>query len=147
MTSGTDAVQNALVPELTVSQYAASLAFYRDLLGFSVRYERRDEGFGFLELGAAQLMLDEADKGRTFAVDGAALEKPFGRGVNFQIEVEAVSPMLERLTQAGVALYLPLEDKWYRAGDMERGNRQFAVADPDGYLLRFFESLGERPAT
>jgi catechol 2,3-dioxygenase-like lactoylglutathione lyase family enzyme len=141
-----DAVQNTLVPELTVSDYAASVAFYRDLLGFSVRYARPEEGFGFVELGAAQLMLDQADKGRTFAVDGAVLEKPFGRGVNFQIEVEAVSPMLARLVEAGVTLYLPLEDKWYRAGDMERGNRQFAVADPDGYLLRFFESLGERPA-
>ena len=24
--------------------------------------------------------------------------------------------------------------------------RQFVVADPDGYLLRFHEGLGERPA-
>lgn len=139
-------MQNTLVPELTVSDYAASVAFYRDLLGFSVRYERPEEGFGFLELGAAQVMLDQADKGRTFAVDGAVLDKPFGRGVNFQIEVEAVSPMLARLAEADVALYLPLEDKWYRADDMERGNRQFAVADPDGYLLRFFEDLGHRSA-
>ncbi|MEP0068220.1 VOC family protein [Pyruvatibacter sp.] len=139
--------QNSLVPELSVSDYVTSRAFYRDVLGFRVAYERPEEGFGFLELGAAQLMLDQGDKGRTFAVDGAVLDKPFGRGVNFQIEVEAVSPMLARLAEADVALYLPLEDKWYRAGDIERGNRQFAVADPDGYLLRFFESLGERPAT
>jgi hypothetical protein len=26
------------------------------------------------------------------------------------------------------------------------GNRQFVVADPDGYLLRFHEALGTRPA-
>ena len=142
-----DAVQNTLVPELTVSDYATSVAFYRDLLGFSVRYQRPEEGFGFLELGAAQVMLDQGDKGRTFAVDGAVLDKPFGRGVNFQIEVDAVSPILARLAEADVALYLPLEDKWYRTDNMERGNRQFAVADPDGYLLRFFESLGERAAT
>jgi len=25
------------------------------------------------------------------------------------------------------------------------GNRQFVVPDPDGYLLRFFQDLGERP--
>lgn len=147
MTSGTDAVQNALVPELTVSDYAASVAFYRDLLGFAVRYERPEEGFGFLELSGAQLMLDQADLGRTFAVGGAPLETPFGRGVNFQIRVDAVTPILARLAEAGVALYLPLEDKWYRVDDIERGNRQFAVADPDGYLLRLFECLGDRPAT
>lgn len=139
--------QNTLVPELTVSDYATSRVFYRDVLGFQVAYERPEEGFGFLELGAAQLMLDQADMGRTFAVDGAALEKPFGRGVNLQIKVDALSPILGRLAEAAVDLYLPLEDKWYRVDDMECGNRQFVVADPDGYLLRFFEDLGGRPAT
>jgi hypothetical protein len=38
-----------------------------------------------------------------------------------------------------------METRWYRIGRIERGNRQFVVADPDGYLLRFFEDLGERP--
>lgn len=104
-------------------------------------------GLVFLELGDAQLMLDQADLGRTFAVGGAPLETPFGRGVNFQIRVDAVTPILARLAEAGVALYLPLEDKWYRVDHIERGNRQFAVADPDGYLLRLFECLGDRPAT
>jgi hypothetical protein len=28
----------------------------------------------------------------------------------------------------------------------ETGQRQFVVADPDGYLLRFCMSLGQRPA-
>jgi len=140
-------VQNALVPEFTVSDYAASVAFYRDMLGFEVSYERPDEGFGFLVLGDAQLMLDQADRGRTFAVDDAPLEKPFGRGVNLQIRVAAVSPILARLADAGVEPYLPLEDRWYHADDLERGNRQFVVADPDGYLLRFFEDLGTRRAT
>jgi len=28
---------------------------------------------------------------------------------------------------------------------MEAGNRQFIVADPDGYLLRFFSDVGRRP--
>ena len=145
MTSGTDIVQNALVPELTVGDYATSLVFYRDVLGFAVRYERPEEGFGFLALSGAQVMLDEAGKGRTFAVEGAPLERPFGRGVNFQIEVPETGPLIARLAEAGVPLYLQPEDKWYRVGNEERGNRQFAVADPDGYLLRFFEDLGTRP--
>jgi len=139
--------QNALIPELTVSDYAASRAFYCEVLGFAVAYERPDEGFGFLTLGPAQLMLDEAGKGRTFAVDDAPLEQPFGRGINLQIRVDAVASILTRLQEAGFAPYLPLEDRWYRVGPEERGNRQFVVADPDGYLLRFFEDLGSRPAT
>lgn len=30
---------------------------------------------------------------------------------------------------------------------IKNGNRQFVVADPDGYLLRFFSDLGQRPVT
>ncbi|WP_217351229.1 hypothetical protein [Thalassospira marina] len=52
--------------------------------------------------------------------------------------------MVAALREQEIALYLEPEDKWYRIGDVESGNRQFVVADPDGYLLRFFEELGER---
>ena len=31
-------------------------------------------------------------------------------------------------------------------GDVENGGRQFVIADPDGYLLRFYTGLGQRPA-
>ena len=54
--------------------------------------------------------------------------------------------MYERVTRAEVSVIIPLEERWYRQGSLERGNRQFVAADPDGYLLRFFSDLGERPA-
>ncbi|WP_244876994.1 VOC family protein [Acidocella facilis] len=38
------------------------------------------------------------------------------------------------------------EEAWYRAGEVEVGQRQFLVMDPDGYLLRLAEDIGERPA-
>ena len=69
---------NALIPELAVSNCKASLAFYRDILGFYVVYERIDEGFAFLELGNAQLMLDEIGQGRTFENPSIPFEKPLG---------------------------------------------------------------------
>ena len=37
--------------------------------------------------------------------------------------------------------------RWQRKGPTEAGNRQFAVADPDGHLWRPFGDLGTRPAT
>ena len=40
-----------------------------------------------------------------------------------------------------------MEERWYRVGAEARGNRQFWVQDPDGYLLRFFQDLGLRPAS
>jgi catechol 2,3-dioxygenase-like lactoylglutathione lyase family enzyme len=50
---------NALVPELAVSDWQTSRAFYCHLVGFEIAYERPEEGFSFLTLGEAQLMIDQ----------------------------------------------------------------------------------------
>lgn len=136
---------NSLVPELAVSNWARSRAFYCDVLGFTARYDRPEEGFSYLVLGAAELMIDQIGKGRTFDDGHCPDAYPFGRGVNLQIEVPDVTPLLAALTGAGMPLYLALEDRWYRQNDRDSGNRQFVVADPDGYLLRFYQDLGTRP--
>jgi catechol 2,3-dioxygenase-like lactoylglutathione lyase family enzyme len=136
--------ENALVPELAVSDWGLSRTFYTHIIGFDILYERPEEGFSFLTLGAAQLMIDQIGLGRTFDITGAPLQKPFGRGLNLQIRVPDVGAIMRRLEAAKVPLYLPLEEKWYRRDDHEVGNRQFVVADPDGYLLRLFENLGAR---
>ncbi|NTJ42782.1 VOC family protein [Agrobacterium larrymoorei] len=137
-------IANALVPELAVSDWHKSRTFYCDLIGFHVVYERPEEGFTYLALGDAQLMIDQIGAGRTFEQDGAPISFPFGRGMNLQLSVPSLDPVLERLKLARIKLFLPLEEKWYRKGETEAGNRQFVVADPDGYLIRPFESLGER---
>jgi len=134
-----------LVPELDVSDIDVSLAFYTGICGFAVRYERPEERFAYLDLDGVDLMLEEADgPGRRFSV--TPLERPYGRGVNFQIAVRDVDALYARVEAAGCDVPIPMEERWYRADDMLSGNRQFVVADPDGYLLRFFSDLGERPA-
>jgi catechol 2,3-dioxygenase-like lactoylglutathione lyase family enzyme len=135
----------ALIPELSVSDWQRSRDFYRELLGFHCLYDRPEEGFALLALGDAQLMIDQIGLGRTFDSGHAPDIPPFGRGINLQIWVESLAPLLARLATARWPLFLPVEDKWYRADRHETGNRQFVVADPDGYLLRFFEDLGARP--
>lgn len=140
-------MENAIVPELSVTDWQKSRDFYCDLIGFSVLYDRPEEGFVFLTLGRAQIMLDQIGIGRDFHGIDAAPAYPFGRGMNLQIMVSALAPIPERLEEAKIPLHMPPEDKWYRRDDIEVGNRQFIVADPDGYLLRLFEDLGERPIT
>jgi len=135
---------NAVVPEFAVSDWAASKRFYCDVLGFGVAYERPEDGFVYLKLGGAELMIDQVGTGRTFGGAHRPDAYPFGRGLNVQILVDSVAPMVAALKAHGVALYLPLEDRWYRKDACETGNRQFVVADPDGYLLRFYEDLGTR---
>lgn len=132
-----------LIPELDVTDLQQSLRFYVGTVGFELMYERPEERFAMLELEGAALMLEEAaGPGRRFRT--APLEKPYGRGVNFQIEVGDASTIYKRLLAAESQIIIPLEERWYRSNDQELGNRQFVVADPDGYLLRFYTDLGAR---
>lgn len=132
-----------LVPELSPSDFAASLDFYTRVLGFRVVYARPEDRFAYLDLDGAELMLEQtSDPARTFLA--GELSYPYGRGLHLQIEVEEVEAVYARVLQAGSRVLLPLEDRWYRQGDQEAGNRQFVVLDPDGYVLRPFQSLGVR---
>jgi catechol 2,3-dioxygenase-like lactoylglutathione lyase family enzyme len=135
-------LSNALVPELSVTDFEKSLHFYTQILGFSVAYQRPDEGFAFLTLGQAQIMIDEIGKSRTWTT--AEFNYPLGRGINLQIEVASLEPLLTKLRANHIQLFLEPEEKWYQVDDYEAGNRQFLVQDPDGYLLRFAEDLGRR---
>jgi catechol 2,3-dioxygenase-like lactoylglutathione lyase family enzyme len=145
-----------LVPELDVHDLDTSLRFYVGVIGFVVIFERPKERFAYLGLHGAELMLQDASgPGRRFRT--AALERPFGRGVNLQIAVPNVDETLEAVRAAGVEPVVDIEERWYdvdvlmpsgrwtERGAMRAGNRQFVVADPDGYLLRFFTSLGSQP--
>ena len=134
-----------LVPELTVADYGSALRFYCEVLGWQIVYDRPDEEFAYLRCDGAELMIDGLRIGRNFNVALIPDHRPFGRGVNLEITVPAVQPLLDALEAAGHALHLPPEEKWYSVGTYEVGQGQFIVADPDGYLLRFAESLGTRP--
>ncbi|WP_085747422.1 VOC family protein [Pseudomonas sp. R45(2017)] len=136
--------RNKLVPELMVTDLQTSLAFWISCLGFTIAYQRPEDGFAYLDLNGAQVMLEQVDPNAGQWLT-AELSKPFGRGVNLQIDVEAVAPIIERLGAAQIPLYKTCKDTWYRADDVEVGQREFLVQDPDGYLVRLVERLGERP--
>ncbi len=136
---------NALVPELAVRDWHASLRFYRDLLGFRADYLRPEEGFASLSFGDAELMIDQIGTGRDFGDAAELRNRTLGRGLNLQIRVPALDPLLAALAGSGTPLHLAPEERWYRRDDVEIGQRQFVVADPDGYLLRFCQDLGTRP--
>lgn len=130
----------ALVPELYVSDLTRSLAFYCDLAGFEIRYERREEAFAYIALGQAELMLEEPI-GRTWLT--GPLETPFGRGINLQITVPDVERLYAVFCEAGATIVNVLEEKSYKRPDDTVSVRQFVVADPDGYLLRFAQIISE----
>ncbi|MCY7404919.1 MAG: VOC family protein [Cryobacterium sp.] len=139
----TETFEPALVPELLVSDIDRSLAFWCDLCGFEIRHSRPKERFAYISLGSAHLMLEQIGIGRNWIT--GPLETPFGRGINFQINVPSITPLVSALADAGIDLLMQPETKWYRIGDDEAGVEQFLVTDPDGYLIRFQTSRGRRP--
>jgi catechol 2,3-dioxygenase-like lactoylglutathione lyase family enzyme len=126
-----------------VTDINASLRFWRSLCGFRITYDRSEEGFAYLDLHGAQIMLEERGRGRNWIT--GPLEPPFGRGLNLEIRVPAITPIVESLANANWPLFMSPEEKWYRTGEVETGVHQFLVQDPDGYLLRFSARLGSGP--
>jgi catechol 2,3-dioxygenase-like lactoylglutathione lyase family enzyme len=133
-----------LTPELLCTSLKVSLAFYTELLGFIVQYRSLEGGFAMLERNGSLIMLDEIAPGSAENWTVAPLEAPFGRGINLRMETEDVDGLYARLKETDAKIFLPIEETWYRGDDFDRGNRQFIVQDPDGYLLRFFQNLGQR---
>ncbi|GAA1581325.1 VOC family protein [Kribbella karoonensis] len=128
-------MEPALVPELLVESVAESIDFWCAACGFEILYERPEEGFAYVVLGDAHVMLEQAGVGRNWVT--APLERPLGRGINLQIAVPSIVPVVEGLHRAGRQLFMEPETKWYRTDRGEVGVEQFLVTDPDGYLLRF----------
>ncbi len=133
----------SLIPELCCTNINKSLLFYTTILGFNIQYQREEAGFAMLELEGSRIMLDEINNHKRTWITGP-METPFGRGINLQIMTNKVDELYDRVQKAGANIFLPIEEQWYRANDVEIGNRQFIVLDPDGYMLRFAQSLGEK---
>ena len=123
-----------LIPELVVEDLAASLRCWVDQLGFEVMYRRDDPPFAMLRLGRAQVMLEQ--RNATSWVTGP-LERPYGRGINLEIEHPDPQALARRLEALGVALWRPLRRSTYVVHGVPTVQLAVLVQDPDGYLLRF----------
>ena len=132
---------NKNIPELSVTNLANSLKFYQQI-GFKIEYERPENKFVFISYGEIQFMLQEISDNDKW--DIAPLTYPFGNGINFQLEVENVEEIYTALKENNYKIAFEIEENWYRQDDKLLGNKEFLVQDPDGYLLRFSEDLGEK---
>jgi catechol 2,3-dioxygenase-like lactoylglutathione lyase family enzyme len=123
------------IPELVVTDLRVSLAFYTEALGFDVMYVRGAPDFAMLQLGRVQLML--AQLADDLWITGP-MDRPFGRGINLEMEHSDPEALHEHLIGLGVELYRPIFHVRRDIGDgMSASSVEFLVQDPDGYLLRF----------
>jgi lactoylglutathione lyase len=130
-----------LTPNLLVASVERSLAFYVDTLGFTRGMtvpETSPFAFASVIGGPVEIFLNDAL--------GAVKEyprfagKPLGCTGTLFIEVEGVDALHARL-KGSVPIVMPIETKFY-------GMREFAIADPDGYVITFAQPTsvaGETP--
>jgi len=118
-------------PSFTVNDIHASLAFYRDVLGFTPK-ERWERG--------GQLLGVELMAGRvSFWIGQDDWKKGRGRvkGLGFRIYCgtsQDIDTLASRIKSHGVTLAEePKDQPW--------GGRDFAVVDPDGFALTFSSGM------
>jgi uncharacterized glyoxalase superfamily protein PhnB len=123
-----------LTPNLIVANVERSLAFYVDILGFERGLTVPDESpfaFASVTSGAVEIFLNDA---------AAAIEeypafagKPIGATGTLFIEMQGVDALHARI-KSSVKVVMPLATKFY-------GMREFAIEDPDRYVITFAERV------
>jgi uncharacterized glyoxalase superfamily protein PhnB len=126
-----------LTANLVVSSVERSLAFYRDVLGFSVTATVPPEGgplvFAWVESGGVSVMLNARDAAA--AEYPAFADRPIGGTLTLLLNVTGIRDAWAALKDR-VKVVMPLETKWY-------GVTEFAFEDPDGYTITFAERAPE----
>ncbi|PYR56871.1 MAG: hypothetical protein DMF91_20850 [Acidobacteria bacterium] len=128
---------NKLTPNLVVADVARSVAFYRDVLGFAIDAtvpEGPPYVFASVTSGAVAIFLNAPEP--AYAEYPAFKDRPIGGTLTLFIEVEGIDRWHASLKDT-VKIVMPLEHKWY-------GVTEFAIADPDGYLITFAERDQQR---
>ena len=127
-----------LTPNLLVADVARSLAFYVDVLGFSRGTTVPDAEpfvFGTVTSDSVEIFFNEA--GTAVKEYPSLSGRPIGATGTMFIELDgagAVDALHDRL-KAQMKIVMPIVTQFY-------GMREFAIEDPDGYILTLAERVG-----
>ena len=124
---------SAVMPAITVSDLGASIAWYRDVMGFVVAREIEHEGQrvgAMISAGSVQFMLGQDDfaKGR---------DRPKGIGFRlYCVSDQDIDELAAGIKARGGTLdQEPTDQPW--------GARDLAVSDPDGFKITISSGTGE----
>lgn len=113
------------------ASFDASIAFYRDVLGWSVRFawggDGEPRGAGLVSEGGMAIVLPHpaADRSKTHGINAA---RP-----TLHLRADDIDARHAALAAKGAALCAPEATHW--------GTRWFAASDPDGNLIAFEQSM------
>ena len=124
-----------LVTEIVVRDIRGSVAFYR-----SLGFELLRDGGDFVELTWEdhRLFLAELSAFRDVHNPALATPPPFPLA-NVRVMVPNVDEYWKLANEIGAKIIVPVADRYY-------GLRDFTIADPDGFGVRFASALEGRSA-
>jgi lactoylglutathione lyase len=126
-----------VTPNLLVASVERSLAFYADVLGFERGFtvpEASPFVFASVTSGGVEIFFNDA--AAAVKEYPAFAGRPIGATATLFIELDgdnAIDALHDRLA-GRVAIVMAIHTQWY-------GMREFAIADPDGYVITFAQRL------
>ena len=115
---------------LMVSDMDASIRFYVDVLGLERQITVPEQPpFVFVAVGTGKVEI--------FLNRDEPPGKAKPGGISLYVELQSLDQLLARMQQHKIRIEIPLNETFY-------GMREFAVLDPDGYLLIFAERIAKK---
>lgn len=119
-----------LTPNLVVADVERSVQFYQDVLGFRFAFGVPDEAprvFSAVVREGIEIFFNLPDASNEDYPDLRG--RPIGGALTQFIEVEGIDELYEAV-RGKARVVMPIKDQFY-------GMREFAIADPDGWILTF----------
>ena len=124
-----------LTPNLVVRDVAASMDFYRSVLGFQPAITVPDQApyvFGSVTSGSVEIFFnDQKAVAAEYPTLGA---RPIGGSLTLFIEVEGIEEVLAAVQKSAARITMPLKQQFY-------GMREFAFEDPEGWIVTMAEKV------
>lgn len=127
-----------LTPNLVVRDVAASMEFYRSVLGFQPAItvpEQPPYVFGSVTSGNVEIFFNDQ---KAVAAEYPALgARPIGGALTLFIEVQGIEGILAAVQKSKAKITMPLKDQFY-------GMREFAFEDPEGWVVTIAERISQK---
>jgi uncharacterized glyoxalase superfamily protein PhnB len=125
-----------LTPNLVVRDVERSIRFYCDVLDFELdKHVPEQPPFVFASVrgGGVEIFFNQHEL--VVKAYPAFKDVPIGGTLTLYFAMQGVDELYEEVRSNGAKVVMPIETKVY-------GVREFAIADPDGYILTLAERVG-----
>lgn len=126
-----------LTPNLIVSDIPKSIAFYRDVLGFETFQTVPEQAplvFAWMKKDTVNVFLNIPQTEAPGTVPRELVTKSHPGSSSMYIKLHGIDELAARVAERGLTPVIAMHTEFY-------GMKEFAVLDPDGYLIIFAEPV------